>query len=403
MAEIRQYINENKNSSDEYSDSSRNDDFEERILKHRRRTRIIIICIAVAVIIGVVAFCLVKKKSVYSSYSTEASVTRKDSGLSEYYKFGKGYVRCSKDGIAAFSYSGTQLWNKSFEINKTGIDICGSYMAIADIDGNEVYLFDTNGFVNVINTAMPVVQVNVSGQGLVVVSLKDTEATYINMYNRDGEKLYNIKSTISGDGVPVSMAVSDDGEKLLVSFVSVAGTEFNTSVVVYNFGEVGQSASERIVAGYDTYGSQLVSKVEFISKDVAVAFGENVISFFKVGEYAKLIKDVSVENKIEKIFYSSDKVGLVVLDENNSRTLEVYNTSGLKILSYKPEENYAFYGFTENNIVMYGGKNCCIINSKGRKLYSETMEYDISQMISLEGDKEFLLVTPKTIDKIKFK
>lgn len=403
MAEIRQYINENKSSSDDFDEKERRDDFEERIIRHRRRTRIIIICIAVAVIIGVVAFCLVKRKSVYATYTTENSVTRKDSSASEYFKFGDGYVRCSKDGVAAFSYNGTQLWNKSYEINKTGIDICGSYMVVADIDGNEVYLFNTDGFVNVINTAMPIIQANVSGQGLVVVSLKDTEATYINMYDRDGGKLYNIKSTISGDGVPVSMSVSDDGRKLLVSFVSVKGMEFNTSVVVYNFGEVGQSANERIVAGYDTYGSQLVSKVEFISRDIAVAFGENVISFFKVGEYSKLIKDVPVDNKIEKIFYSADKVGLIVLDENNNRQLEVYNTSGDKILSYKPDENYAFYGFTENNIIMYSGKKCCIINTKGRELYSETMEYDISQMISLGGDKEFLLITAKTIDKIKFK
>ena len=87
------------------------------------------------------------------------------------------------------------------------------------------------------------------------------------MYNQDGSKIYNIKTTVEGDGVPVSMSVSDDGSKLVVAYTAVKGQELATSVVFYNFDEVGQNEVERIVGGYDTYGNQLVSKVEFINSD----------------------------------------------------------------------------------------------------------------------------------------
>ena len=42
-----------------------------------------------------------------------------------------------------------------------------------------------------------------AANGAVVAVLEDNEANYINMYSKEGTKIYSIKTTVSGDGYPL--------------------------------------------------------------------------------------------------------------------------------------------------------------------------------------------------------
>ena len=116
-------------------------------------------------------------------------------------------MRYSRDGISLYSYDGTRRWDRTYEINNPLTDVCGNYLAIADAGGSEIYLFNKDGYVAAVNTALPISQINVSSQGLVAAILTDGTASNINMYNQDGSKIYNIKTTVEGDGVPVSLSL----------------------------------------------------------------------------------------------------------------------------------------------------------------------------------------------------
>lgn len=402
MADIRQYRREKQKTASENTEDW-HEDYTGRIKLHRAKVRGIIMAAAVAAVIVVVVVCIVRYNSGYGSYSVRSSVALNDNGYARYVSFGGGYVRYSRDGIALYDYDGTRQWDRTYEINNPTTDICGSYMVIADIEGSEIYLFDESGYVTTINTALPILQINVSSQGLVVATLKDSNASNINMYNKDGSKIYNIKTTVDGDGVPVSMAVSNDGKKLVVAYTAIDGQELATSVVFYNFDEVGQNEVERIVGGYDTYGSQLVSEVEFINDDTAVAFGENVISFFRISEYPKLLTDVEIDYTIRKIFYSSKYVGIYYVSDDGEGKANVYDTSGALVMSVNVEEQFDSFDFTDEELLMYGDDACRIVNMKGKTIFDYVFEDGITNLIPLSKSTEFLYHNAKAMQKITLK
>lgn len=253
-----------------------------------------------------------------------------------------------------------------------------------------------------VNTALPISQINVSSQGLVAAILTDGTASNINMYNQDGSKIYNIKTTVEGDGVPVSMSVSDDGSKLVVAYTAVKGQELATSVVFYNFDEVGQNEVERIVGGYDTYGNQLVSKVEFINSDTVAAFGENIISFFRINEYPKQLKDIDIDYRIRKIFYSGSYVG-VCHSTDNGTTVDVYDTSGNTVMTREVSDDYNNFAFGESTLVMYGADKCSIVNMKGKEIFQYDFEDDIIDLIPLDGNTGFLYHSSGRMQQIVLK
>ena len=384
------------------AEENKNEKYDRRIEKHRSRVKRIIIIAGVTAVIAVVVGVIWKIRSRFGSFSIVSTQIREESGYTEYMVFGDGFVRYGRDGAVFCGTDGETVWNYSYQLNEPCIDICEGYLVIAGKNDTKAYLFNTDGYVADISTPFPIMQINVSGQGLIVALCDDSEAQHIDMFDKDGNKIFDVKATMDGDGVPVSMAVSDDGEKLVASYTSIDGQKLKTSVVFYNFGEVGQSENERVVGGYDTYGQQIVSRVDFINSDTAVAFGQNIISFYRVGEYPKLLADVNVDYEIKKIFYSEKNVGVVHTDGSNNK-IDIFNADGEKTAVIDVPEGYSNFEFAGSDVVMYGDNNVRLADFKGREAFSHTFEDGITEFIPLSDDEEFLYVAPEKVMVIKLR
>ena len=54
-----------------------------------------------------------------------------------------------------------------------------------------------------------------------------------------------------------------------------------TNVVFYNFSEVGQNETERVVGGFNHYDSTIVADVNFIDENTVAAVGEDVVAYIQ--------------------------------------------------------------------------------------------------------------------------
>lgn len=378
-------------------------DYADRLKQHKRRTRFFSIAIALVLIITVFVVCFVRVRSTYGSYSVKNSVIRKDNGFANFVALEDGYIKFGHDGAVKYNFKGTKQWEKTYEINNPVLDKCGNYIAVADIGGTAVYLFDKSGFVSSINTALPIIQMDVSGNGLVVTSLEDTKATYINMYNKDNEKIYSIKSVIEGDGFPVSFSVSDSGNMLMVSYAAINKKEFKNSVVFYNFGEVGHNEVERVVAGFDGYKDKVVSKVEFISQTRAVAYGENVISIFEIDEYPNHLKDIQVDFPIRKVFYSDKYIGYTYINNDGEGKSVIYSADGKFLSENSVSDKYSNIEIVKDKILMFGKSLCCITKISGKNVFEQTFDEGIVDIMPVSGDNKFLYISGNKIQYIELK
>ena len=137
MSGIREYRKEKQKKAS--SSEGEMDDYKKKLRDHNLKKLLVLVIVAIVVIVALIILIIFVKRNNYSGYNIEGTIRRTDSGYATYLGDEELYIRCSRDGIAAYSYGGSQKWNKTYEINKIGVDKAGNYLAVADIGGNEVY------------------------------------------------------------------------------------------------------------------------------------------------------------------------------------------------------------------------------------------------------------------------
>ena len=332
------------------------------------------------------------------------AVNRDDIESSKYIAFADGYVRYSNDGISYYKSNGKVIWNQTYSMQNPKVSICGNSIAVADINGSSAYSFNTSGQVGKADTSMPILQIEVSDNGKMAAVLDDNNANYINMYDTNGEKIYSVKTTLSGDGYPIDVSISPDAKKLIASFIRVSGDEIKTDVVFYNFSDVGKNETERVVGGFN-YDDVIVGDVKFINDTMAVAVGENVVSIYKIKEYPSLEHTIKIDNEIERVFYSDQYIGLV-LDNSESGDpykLVVYNTSGKQVLDTTFSIQYTNVQFDGKSVIMSNASSFVLVNMRGKQLADISFDMPVIDVLPTGSRGVYTVVNSKYIQSIKLK
>lgn len=392
------------------SEAATHETEDDEIVKHRikmhRRHMVIIAAIGVIVIaIAVVLVMRLIDGYVFTSYSVTGSLNREDIESSGYIAYGDGYIRYSNDGAAYYTAKGKALWNQTYSMQKPQVKICEDCVAIGDINGNTIYIFNKNGNIGKVDTSLVISQIEVAANGAVAAVLEDNEANYINMYDKEGNKIYSVKTTLAGDGYPLDISISNDSAKLIASYVYVSGEEIKTNVVFYNFSEVGQNETERVVGGFNHYNDVLVGDVQFLSNNIAVAVGENVISIYKIKEYPSLEKEIQIDNTIDRVFFGTDYIGLV-LDNSDSGELYkmvVYNFSGSKVCEAEFGTQVDNIQFDGSSVVMNNSTSFSVFNLKGKNVANMSFDMPASKVLPTGTRGEYILINTKYIQNIKLK
>lgn len=376
-----------------------------RIKKHRRHMVIIAVIGVIVIALAVVLVMRLIDGYVFTSYSVTGSLNREDIESSGYIAYGDGYIRYSNDGAAYYTAKGKALWNQTYSMQKPQVKICEDCVAIGDINGNTIYIFNKNGNIGKVDTSLVISQIEVAANGAVAAVLEDNEANYINMYDKEGNKIYSVKTTLAGDGYPLDISISNDSAKLIASYVYVSGEEIKTNVVFYNFSEVGQNETERVVGGFNHYNDVLVGDVQFLSNNIAVAVGENIISIYKIKEYPSLEKEIQIDNTIDRVFFGTDYIGLV-LDNSDSGELYkmvVYNFSGSKVCEAEFGTQVDNIQFDGSSVVMNNSTSFSVFNLKGKNVANMSFDMPASKVLPTGTRGEYILINTKYIQNIKLK
>ncbi len=362
--------------------------------------------VAAVVVVVILLICIINvysSNAAYKSYEIIHSTTREDGDNASYLQYQDGYIRYSSDGIAYYKNDGSVVWNHAYEISKPEVRICDEYIVVGNITGRNLYLYDKNGIKTEIDAAMTVTQVDVAQQGVTAVSLEDGNTNYINMYDSSGNKLSYIITSISGDGYPLDMALSNDGNKLAVSYVSINGENLQTNLAFYNFSDVGQNSVDRLVGGFNHYGSSLVGKIEFVDNNTVIAFAEDRVSFYYIVQYPELKEEVLFEDQLQKITYNSEYVGIIFnnADSVDKYRMEIYNMKGQKSSELLFSEDYRNFEFRKQDIILYNEKVFTLMNIKGKVKYQDNFDMTIEKILPLDNSQRFLVFNSKYIQEIK--
>ena len=360
---------------------------------------IAILCVAAIIVINVI--------STYEDFEEIKTWERADTGESIYSSFQGNLLKYSSDGIFYTGYDGSLIWNYTYDMTNPAIDTSGNYVIAYDKKGSEVDIFSTKGFINKLTTNTPVIEARVASQGTVVLLLQENNTSYIQMYDKAGTLLVSGEIHPENRGFPVSMALSSDATRLLLSIINVNSGDVTSELVFYDFTNEGKEEVDNIVATY-TYIGTLIPKVDYVNKDKAIAFADKKIMIFNNNLRATLAKEINVPEEMKSIFYNDTHFGFIceeaLADGTIVNQLNVYNLYGLKTTTKEITESYTEVSLLDNNEVLISdGNNITLCNLQGFEKFKYSFDEKIYSVIPGVTSRRYYLIEESKTAEIGLK
>ena len=380
------------------------DRLESKIRKHRLKIVRTILILAVLGLVAVGILYYLYQNKTYDSFQVLETVERQDAAGTRFAEFNGNILKYSNDGAFYIDAQNQLIWNQTYEMQSPMLDICESYAAIADEDGNKIYIMDTQGPCGEIETTRPIQQIHVANQGMVAVLMEENGTGYIQLFDKTGAFLAEGELHTQNSGYPLDIAISSDGKKMAVAMLDVNEGNVKTTVAFYNFGSVGQNEIDNIVSSYP-YSDVVIPKVEFLTNDVAVAVGDSRVIFYEGSQKPVVREEIEIDREIRSLFYNESYLGLVFDNENSDQAygLEVYDTQGSQAAAFDFSTEYETIEFLDNDeICIRNNLECSIYTLRGIQRFHYNFDRDLYKVIHMTG-RQYLFLMSDTTEKVKLK
>ncbi|HIT89398.1 MAG TPA: hypothetical protein IAC41_03130 [Candidatus Merdenecus merdavium] len=368
------------------------------------------IFLRVGIIAGVLLVCIgggiiYSNNKVFLEYETIKSEEKNDTAATQYVKFKDHILKYSADGAVYLSDKQKELWNITYNMPDPMVDICKEAFAISAQRGNTILIFDENGKIGEVSTELPILSIRIANQGVVMAILENGNETTINFYDTKGSIISDIKASIPKTGYPLSMALSEDGVKLMVSYLGISGDTVDGNLAVYNFGTVGQTYDNYLVNSFN-YGNEIVPQVEFLNSKTAVAIEEHGFSIYEGKETMELKAKVSFdEDEIVSVWMNSSYLGFIFQGEDQDKPylMKIYDINGKEILSQEIDTEYQDVKFEDNDVVFLNDKEVTIYDLKGTKKFYASFEEEVVDIFKTNGFRTYTVIQKERIDEVRLK
>ena len=326
----------------------------------------------------------------------------------EYTEFGGNLLKYTPEGVSYIDANGNVVWTAGADLKIPIASTNGDWAVVADKGGNDVHVFNVDGAVSDLTMPYKVLDVDVAAQGAFAVVLESDTTNYINMYDKTGDPIYEIQTSIDKSGYPLDVTISDDGEKLFTSYFFMQGIETKNNLTAYNFGPVGQNANaDRMVGGFSLEG-ELVMKVQFLTNNLVAAFSDQEIILYDMKETPSERCRIKYQQpQIQSIFYSGSYLGTVErASEDMDGTgylIRVYDLSGDEMFHYSFNMAYDNIHAADDEVIITGGNQCLIVSKKGRAKFRYAFDSTVRNMIPTSGSNEYIVTFEGRTEKIRLR
>ncbi|MDY3249967.1 MAG: DUF5711 family protein [Candidatus Choladocola sp.] len=378
------------------------EDFEQKLASNRKRAfrrRAAILILAVCVIGG---FVLYNVFHTFRDYVITESYENTVSSGTKYETAGKNMYRYNSDGVSCITRKNDMKWSITYNMQAPISDLCGNTLAIAEQQGNQIYVVNEDGLIGNFETLLPILKVRVSRQGVVAVVLQEGDITWINLYRADGTTIASDKTTVGESGYPLDIDISPDGEKLAVSYLGIKKGIATSDVVFYHFGSAGQTEENHVVSS-SSYAETVIPQIYFTGNSRAVAVADNGYIVFQGSDAPKQTASVEFEEEIISTFHDDERIGFLFRNESEEYNyrMELYNYRGRKKASRGINTEFDEVKMENGQILMFSDKQCQVYTGSGRLRFSSAYEKEIVDMFYFSEFRKYLVITRDSFDRIR--
>lgn len=362
-----------------------------RRVRMRNVQNIIVTCLLLAL-----ALCgtyLLLNNQTYSKVKKSSGIENNLSDTNNYRRFENGIIRYSRDGVAFLNRRNEEVWVQSTQLQNPIIELRENAFAVADNGGNNILVFTREGLKGEIETPLPIEQITLSEQGIVSVILKSENSPQIVTYDAAGNILVEHQITLASMGYPLSIELSDDGTVLIVSYLMAEGSTLKSRVVYYSYGDEGKEKPDNVVASQE-YKNSLMAEIFFMGGERSVLVGDHSFVVCKNNTNPEIVKEVVLDQEIQRVFHSDQYIGFVLLNnEKSGYEVRLYDKSGAPVMNHELSGEYSNIRLDGNEIIMFDESRCCIMMTNGVIKYKGNIKSDAKEMLRAPGVNRYYVIS----------
>ncbi len=379
-------------------------DYKDKIFKHRLQIVYRSVLVVILVLVCILFLKIQSDNRVYTKYEVLREMPRVGTETSTFVNYKGDMVAHSKDGISAYDQNGEQLWNQSYEMQSPIVKTNGTYVVAGDYKGTTLYIIGKKGTTAEVSTNLPILELDVSKQGVAAALLQDKEVTWLRLYSEKGDLISEVKTSMRNNGYPLAFAISPDNIKLGVSYIKAESGMVNTSLAFYNFGGVGQNATDNLVSGYE-YDGQVFPVVTFLNETDAIAVGDRKLLVLRGKQKPMLEKEIPLEGELQGVYHYESGFALVYrdLEGKGQYNIHIYNKDGELELEHMIDFEFKEVFLDDNKAVIYNEEKVLVLGMNGVEKYKGDLGGNIQALIPTASGSTFLAVYADGIKMIKLR
>lgn len=359
----------------------------------------------IAIIIIVASFFLFMIFRTYDKFEVEDVIKVKNASSYHFLNFNGNLLKYGNNGAILKDFSGKIIWNESFEMNNPKAEKEGKYILIYDKGGSKLLVFSQKSKETEIATTKPINYADVSQKGVVACILKDTLKSKIDFYTKEGDIIASGEIYLKNAGYPTGIALSPDGEKLMVSSVGFSSGQIYTTIYFYNFGKEGKNSIDNIVAKYK-YKNTIIPDIDILPSGKALAIGSDKILIFNSKKEPTVQKEIKLKGNIKSVTHNNKYVSFVIPKANKDGVIknivQTYSLNGFK--RYEKELDFDFRKIKlmdDNELLFTDGHNLRIYNIFGIQKFKTESGNEFYDIINKKAGREYYFVKENEIQKVK--
>lgn len=370
---------------------------EEKEEKTGRRRRWLLWGLIVLAVLAAGAFFLsdrfgnmLRSGSHYTLTKTGATADLDADGVTMTQAMGDLIVRSNGGGVCGLTASGTARWDVAYTMSWPYLLVSGDYAAVADRKGTDVVVVNRSGKNTRIQAENKILLHAVNEAGTVAVVTEEADGHSVTLYSFDGTKLLKRRTYQSQDGIPVAVALSADGKRMVTACVAYSGLKAASTMTAFDLSASGSTLVDRVLGSKKIEGT-LISELHYIGSYCVYA-GDDRIGSLDTASGCKEVWEKELTHRLSAMAYGSDSFavmlgqGLAGTAEDPEYNLWIYDAKGTALVKRK-EAGITALEAAGDIYVCGSARSYTAVNLEGETAWFADTEESYRKIMLLEDHK----------------
>ena len=302
--------------------------------------------------------------------------------------FGKEFMLCTKDGVKYFTSMGEHTWTDTFNMTSPAMVQEGDYVAVGDMGGKTVRVYDRTGMLYDLQAEGSPVQFALNESGYLSLITKNNNTYRICIYNTNGTLLKERVEESKGV-YPLCADISDDSRVFSVSYLDTTDiSPIGRVVLFYIDAQESENHTDSMFAAVEKT-DEIIPVIAYMENGTLAAISD--VNVYGIGADGLESWSYPLENTVDQAAFGMKKYLVLAFgdsvankDGREKGTVCWLDANGKEKASYETGESVTYLNSAEKGVVIGNDRKYTGVSHSGNENWTYTATGDLSDLIPME-------------------